>query len=133
MDSTDQKISHLKTLYHLACTDGVYSEIEAVYIKNVAIQLGIDPHILHDFDSQVPDLVLPDTQYKVYSLFHRLVLILMIDTTAHDQEKHYCFNLGIQMGLHPNAIDEIIDHATLHGSFKTTPGEVIDIFKKYMN
>lgn len=133
LDNHAQKISHLKTLYHLACADGVYSEVEATYIKNVAIKLGIDPQVLHDFDSEEPDLVLPDTQYKIYSLFHRLVLILMIDNVAHEDEKHYCFTLGIKMGLHPNAIDEIIDHATLHGSFKTSPLDVIQIFKKYLS
>lgn len=99
----------------------------------MAIHLGIDPAVLHDFDLEEPELVLPDTQYKIYSIFHRLVLIVMIDTVADDNEKHYCFNLGIQMGLHPNAIDEIIDHAILHGSFKTNPEDIIRIFKKYLS
>jgi uncharacterized tellurite resistance protein B-like protein len=46
LDNHAQKISHLKTLYHLACADGVYSEVEAIYIKNVAIKLGIDPKVV---------------------------------------------------------------------------------------
>lgn len=109
------------------------SDLEKTYIKNVAQHLGIDTEILKDFDDDEPELVLPDKQYKLYSMFHRLVIIVMIDTEADANEKHYCFNLGIKMGLHPNAVGEIIEHAVEHGSFKTNPTDVIGIFKKYLS
>jgi hypothetical protein len=74
-----QKISHLKALYHLACADNVLTKAEAVYIRNVAERLGVDPKEPEKFEAHEPDLELPDTEYKTQVLFHRLVIITMID------------------------------------------------------
>jgi hypothetical protein len=120
-------------LYHLACADNVLTEEEIVYIKNVAERLGVGIHELSNFDSSEPELDLPKHEFKIYGLFHRLAIIIMVDNEIHEKERQYCFNLGIRMGLHPNAIMEIIDFVVKHGSMKTTPEEVMGIFKKYMN
>lgn len=133
MDNHHQKISHLKALYHLANIDSYYTETEAVYIKIVADRLGIRHEELNKFDGSEPDLVLPDREYKLYSLFHRLAIIIMIDNAIDENEKRYCINLGIRMGLHPNAIIEIVEHAIENGAMKTLPTDVIEIFRKYQN
>jgi len=133
LNNHEQKISHLKALYHLACADKTFTKVEAIYIKNVAERLGIGLKELENFDKEEPELDLPDREYKLYSLFHRLALIIMVDNEAKEIEKRYCFNLGIKMGLHPNAVGEIIEYASKHGSINTTPKEVISIFRKYFN
>ena len=134
MDTHQQKISHLKALYHLATADNVLSKVEGIYIKNVAERLGVDIDELKNFDPRIePTLELPDREYKVYALFHRLAIIIMIDNLIDEQEKRFCFSMGIKMGLHPNAVGEIIDHVIAHGSMNTTPAEVMGIFRKYLN
>jgi len=134
VDNHQQKISHLKALYHLAAADGVLSKVEGIYIKNVAERLGVSPGELMNFDPKMePTLELPDREYKIYALFHRLAIIIMIDDAIDEREKHYCFTLGIKMGLHPNAVGEIIDHVIARGSMNVTPSEVMNIFRKYLN
>ncbi len=133
MDSHSQKISHLNALYHIACADRDLSDIEVAYIRNVAERIGAPLSDLSELSSGEPDLDLPNREYKIYGLFHRLVLILMIDGKTDEREQRYCFNLGIKMGLHPNAVNEIIDFAAAHGSSRTTPKEVMAIFRKYLN
>jgi hypothetical protein len=133
VDTHSQKISHLKALYHLACADNELSKVEAVYIKNVAERLGVHPQELLHLEPGEPKLVLPDREYKVYAVFHRLVIIITIDSNLSERERHYCFNLGIKMGLHPNAIGEIIDHVEAKGSLEATPAEVMNIFRKYLS
>ena len=133
MDTHKQKISHLKALYHLACADNVYTKVEAVYIKNVAEALGIKAEELLNFEQDEPELELPDKEYKVYALFHRLAIIIMIDNSVSERERLYCFNLGIKMGLHPNAVGEIIDHIETRGTMDVMPAEVMNIFRKYMS
>jgi hypothetical protein len=132
LETHQQKISHLKALYHLACADNVFSRAEAIYIRNVAKRLGIDETELEKFDGSEPELELPDREYKVYSLFHRLVIIIMVDNEVHEDEKRYCFNLGIKMGLHPNAVGEIIASVE-DGEIGAAPSEVMDIFRKYLS
>lgn len=133
MDTHSQKISHLNALYHIACADNDLTEVEIVYIRKVAERLGVSLSDISKLQGSEPELDLPNREYKVYGLFHRLVLILMIDGKAEEKEQQFCFNLGIKMGLHPNAIQEIIDYAILHGALSTTPKEVMAIFRKYLN
>ena len=127
----NQKISHLKALYHLACADNVLSKAELTYIRAVAKRLGINPKELDKFESQEPDLDLPTTEFKTQVLFHRLVILIMIDNEVTEREKHYCANLGIKMGLHPNAVNEIIDYVSIRGAMDAHPDEIIAIFRKY--
>ena len=133
MDTYQQKLSHLKALYHLACIDNELSQAEATYIMNVAEKLGVDPEELVDFDGSEPDLELPDKQYKLYAVFHRLVMVIMIDNIASDVERKYCFDLGIKMGLHPNAVIEVIHYVVEHGPFNAVPTEILAIFRKYLS
>jgi hypothetical protein len=133
MDNQQQKISHLRALYHLACADKVLTDVEGVYIKNVADRLGVPLDELSKLDPYEPTLELPDREYKIYILFHRLALIVMIDNELSERERHYCFNLGIKMGLHPNAVGEIIDYVASQGTMDTKSSEVMAIFKKYLS
>lgn len=133
MDSDQQKISHLRALYHLACADKVLTDAEAVFIKNVAEHLGIPLEELSKLDPYEPSLELPNREYKNYILFHRLALIVMIDNALSERERQYCFNLGIKMGLHPNAVGEIIDYISSTGTSDSKASEVMAIFKRYLS
>ena len=117
---------------HLALADGNLGKEEAAYIRVVATSLNIPLGVLEQYGHGEPDLVLPDREYKLYSLFHRLVLIIMIDGVIDEAEERTCFDLGIKMGLHPNAVGEIIHHVTAADSDES-PQEIIAIFKRYMN
>ena len=132
MYTHEQKISHLKALYHLALSDEVLSKAESVYIKIVAERLGVSITELENFDGSEPDLILPDREFKLFSLFHRLVIMIMVDDRVYYEEERNCFNLGVKMGLHPNAIAEIIAHVVTNNSTES-PNEIISIFRKYMN
>jgi hypothetical protein len=133
MDSQQQKISHLRALYHLACADKVLTDVEGEYIKNVAERLGIPLEELSKLDPYEPTLELPNREYKNYILFHRLALIVMIDNVLSERERQYCFNLGIKMGLHPNAVGEIIDYIAAQGTIDSKSSEVMAIFKRYLS
>jgi hypothetical protein len=113
-------------------SDGVLSKAEAVYIKIVAERLGVSLEVLEDHDGNEPDLELPDREYKLYSLFHRLTIIIMVDNRIYEEEERHCFNLGIRMGLHPNAIEEIIEYVGTNNSVES-PAAIIAIFRKYEN
>jgi hypothetical protein len=133
LDNLPQKLSHLRSLYHLACADDNVSSAELTYIRIVADNLGVDRKELDKFDSEEPVLELPDREYKIYALFHRLAIITMIDNNMQENERQFCFTLGIKMGLHPNAIGDILDHIEANGAAKTTPRDVMKIFRKYLS
>jgi hypothetical protein len=111
----------------------LYTKVESTYITVVEKRLGIEPKDLEDLDGSEPILDLPGRKYKIYALFHRLAIVIMIDNSIHEKEKRYRFNLGIKMGLHPNAVGEIIEQVIRHGTAHTLPKDVMDIFRKYLN
>jgi hypothetical protein len=133
LDSYKQKLAHLRSLYHLARADKIITKAELIYIKIVADQLGIEVTELELTNGDEPELDLPDKEYKLYALFHRLVIILAVDEQVTDDEKRHCFNLGIKMGLHPNAIAEIIEYVTGQDPMNAMPEQIISIFRKYMS
>ena len=133
MDTHQQKISHLTALSHLASSDDNIEKVELVYIKTVAERLGLHIDDLENFDGEEPTLELPNREYKLYGMFHRLAIIIMIDNALNVRERQFCFNLGIKMGLHPNAVGEVIDHVVAKGSFNAQPSEIMSIFKKYLS
>lgn len=134
MDTHAQKISHLKALFYLACADKELTRVEATYIIKVAERLGVPLSELENFDGKEPDLELPNREYKLFSIFHRLAIIIMVDQEINETERRYCFDLGIKMGLHPNAVGEIIDYVVKKGGgLNATPADIIGIFRKYMN
>ena len=57
----------------------------------------------------------------------------MIDNALSERERQYCFNLGIKMGLHPNAVGEIIDYIASQGTGDSKSSEVMAISKKYLS
>jgi len=134
VDTYEQKLSHLKTLYHLASADQILTKAEMIFIRNVAERLGVSMVELENIDPSIePELILPDKEYKIYALFHRLAIIIMLDNEIDERERHFIFNLGVKMGLHPNAINEIVNIISERGAISVTPSEISAIFAKYQN
>lgn len=133
MYTHQQKINHLKMLYHAANSDGVYSKGEVIFIRRVAENLGVDIKELENLDVKDFDLELPDREYLIYSLFHRLALIVLVDNEVNESERHFCLDMGVRMGLHPQSVNEILDYIIENGAFNASPESIIAIFKKYSN
>ena len=60
-------------------------------------------------------------------------MVIMIDNVANEVEKKYCFDLGIKMGLHPNAVIEVIQYVVTEGPFNAEPTKILAIFRKYLS
>lgn len=126
-----EKQTHLRMLLEVAKVDGHYSEIEGIYIRTVAKTLEIDPaELTGDFDRN--KLSLPKYEYMLYSLFHRLLLMGIVDGVMQETQKDLCLEFGIRMGLNPSAVMEAIRYveATKNASM---PREVVAIFYKFLN
>jgi len=120
-------------LYHAANSDGIYSKAETIYIRRVAENLGVDIKELEDADIKNFDLELPKKEYLLYSLFHRLALIVLVDNEMNKSERHFCLDMGVRMGLHPQSVNEVLDLIVEKGAFNTSPEAIVAIFIKYSN
>ena len=128
-----QKVNHLKVLYYMATHDGEINLKEFAFMKRVAKKLEIDISVLKNINKQPLEFVMPDCEYKVYALFHRVVLMMMINNRVLEKDINFCISLGVRMGLHPQATKETIRIIMHQGVRKTSAVEIINIFKKFSN
>ena len=134
MDLTHQeKLSHLQDLIHLSKSDESIVKIEAVYIQKVAKKLGISDAEIAIIEFKGIDRALPKNEFQIIPLFHRLIILMMIDSKIHDDEIKFCSDLGIKMGLHPQAVGDIIELAKTGHFEYMDPDRISAIFKKYYN
>lgn len=133
MNNYKQKLSHLYELTKLVKEESIYSSIEHNYIKKVAERLEVDLDDLDNFEPDELKLDLPRNEFMVIPLFHRLVILIGIDSIVLDEERNFCFELGVKMGLHPQAVNEVIDIVVNNGVFDLTPQKITSIFNKFSN
>jgi hypothetical protein len=71
----------------------LYTKVKSTYITIVAKRLGIDLKGLEDFNGSEPALDLPEREYKIYALFHRLAIVIMIDNSIHETRSNTVLTL----------------------------------------
>lgn len=128
----DKKVDTLKSLFYLACCahDDV-SRVEAMFIIKVAEYLKVDLKELANFDGDDPRLERSNKRFRLMFVFHRLVLIILLNTDNLEKEQQYCVDLGINMGIHPHVVDGIIDYV-LVGKDSREP-DFLKLFSSFMN
>ncbi len=133
LDTYNQKLSHIYELIRLSRIDSEINDIEKAFIKKVAEQLGVNLDDLSQYDKQKHRMDLPDAEHKVIPLFHRLVLLMTLQADLIETRKSLCFDLGVKMGLHPQAVMEIISIAENEGVWDLDPKRITYIFNKFSN
>lgn len=128
-----EKLSHILDLIHLSKSDESIVKIEAVYIKKVAEKLGITDAEIAILEFKGTDRIFPKNEFQIIPLFHRLIILMMIDNKVHPDEIKFCVDLGIKMGLHPQAVSDIIELAKTGHFEYMDPDRISSIFKKYYN
>ena len=65
--------------------------------------------------------------------FQRLILLMNIDLEVDENEVKYIKDLGIRMGLHPSATDEILNKMNEYDNKVVPPEKLLEIFKTFHN
>jgi hypothetical protein len=130
-----EKLSHINDLIQLSRVDGYESSIESCYIETVAIRIGVEKEDLERLKNN--EIVIPFSppkfEYEIIPQFHRIVLLMGIDRLIYKEELNFCTDLGIKMGLNPNAVKEILDKMIYYPNNIIPADELESIFKKYYN
>ena len=65
--------------------------------------------------------------------FHRLVLLMNVDTNVDYSELQFIRQLAIKMGLNPRATNEVLERMKDYENNVVPPNELIAIFQKHHN
>ncbi len=133
MYNKEEKLSVLSEMIQLAKADGDFSENEYNFIKAVASQLGITKEELDSLlEQKVPRQSLHPESQRILQ-FHRLVLLMNIDQKVDPKELYEIREMGLFMGLRPEAIDTVLKEMYQYPNNMIPPEELLKIFKRFYN
>lgn len=128
-----KKLSLLKDMIALSKVDNNVSFIEKQFIHSIALTLGITKEELNQIQENNIEFLPQNREIDRISQFYRLVLLMAVDMEHHKKEVDFCKNIGLKMGLNPQAIDEVLNKVLQSKNGMLPPEELIQIFQVYHN
>jgi hypothetical protein len=107
----NEKLSLIAMLVELNSTDGEASEEENDFINRLADLYKIEPVELLQIKSGKfkPELSIPKMESDRIPFFQTCVMAMGVDLKVNDEEKKYCSELGMKMGLREEVIGVVMD------------------------
>jgi len=133
MYSKEEKLSLLSEMVQFAKADNHIKEEEYNFILAVASQLGVSKE---EIDILVKEKagkkhLQPESQRILQ--FHRLVLLMNVDQETSQLEIQKIKEMGLQMGLRSEAIDNVLKIMHEYPNKVIPPQKLISIFKRFYN
>lgn len=133
MKNRAEKLSLLSEMIAFARIDESLKSIEYQFLLGVAKQLEISRE---DFDylldNPVTYIHLKSHSERIVQ-FHRLVLLMNVDSNVSKKEIVRLHNFGLRMGLSHESINRVLDLMESFPNKIVPPGVLIDIFKVQYN
>lgn len=133
MDSYEEKINLLSEMIAFAVIDGELHDREYDFLKMIAEELQIDRDTFLSLFSKRNEIEVIKDEFHRILHFYRLALLMYCDGVLHEREKIAIHEIGINMGLNPNAMKKIL-HLMEASSNQVVPAETLLLaFQEQMN
>ena len=108
MDSYEEKISLLSEMIAFAVVDGELHDREYDFLLMISQELHVDKvTFLELFRKRNEIKVIKDEFHRILH-FYRLALLMHCDGILHEHERIAINEIGINMGLNPNAMKRVL-------------------------
>lgn len=132
-NNNNERLSILKELIKLAKADEDVREIEFEFLLILSQQMGITKEEFIKLFEQYIEFHPPKLEFERILQFQRLILVMNVDQNMSQDELDYVRELGIRMGLHPSATDEVLKVMHNYENKVVPPEKLIEIFKTFHN
>lgn len=131
----NDKLILLQKMIELAKVDGKINEDEKAFLLRMADFLNISEIELNTFIANGIDkkLVFPKSETDRIFLFKSLLLMTGVDYNWEISEVQFCIEIGMFLGLNPDAVRTLIQTVKNKKGEVVSPEEVINIFKVAYN
>ena len=109
------------------------SEKEYGFLQSVANHLGIGEEEFDSLFKKDVKKIIPKSQADRILQFHRLVLLMNVDEHQDELEIRKLHNIGLEMGLPPSAIEQVLTVMHQYPDKVIPPDVLINIFKAHYN
>ncbi|MGV3631062.1 MAG: TerB family tellurite resistance protein [Bacteroidota bacterium] len=133
--STDktEKLSLMTELIKLARADQEVREAEHQFLMAIALQLQITPEDFKALFEQYIDFTPPQNEFDRILQLQRLILLSNVDLQNNEKEIAFIKEVGINMGLNPMAVDEVLNRMHDYENKIIPPDKLIEIFTRSYN
>ncbi len=133
MYSKEEKLSLLSEMIQFAKADKKLNELEYNFILAIASQLQITKEEIDMLiEKEVEKKNLQPESQRILQ-FHRLILLMNVDQETSQIEIHKIKEIGLHMGLRPEAIDIVLEKMYDYPNKVIPPQELIAIFTRFYN
>ena len=127
------KLSLLSDLIKLARVDDAFRDAEFKFLVAIAGQLGISNNDFKRLFDQYIEFNPPKMEMDRIIQFQRLILLMNVDLEVMESEIQYVRDIGIKMGLHPDATEEVLVKMKEYPRRVVPPHVLLEIFRTYHN
>lgn len=129
----NERLSLLSELIKMAKADDEVREVEFQFLLAIASQMGVTKDDFKALFEQYIEFNPPKIEFERIVQFQRLVLLMNVDLVIDEDEIAYIKDLGIRMGLHPMATNEVLKVMNEYENKVVPPEVLIGIFRTYHN
>jgi len=133
MNKYEEKLSLLSELVAFSLVDGRLHEREYLFLKLIADELQIKNEDLKQLFHQENYPVVIKNEFERIKQFYRLALLMHVDGTLHEHEQIKIREIGINMGLNPNAINRVLKIMENSSTKVISPEFLLEIFQEQLN
>ena len=133
MSTYEEKLSILSEMIAFAKVDNTVKDVEYNFLLSVATQLEVNKNIFDSLFEREAEHIAPKSQAERILQFHRLLLLMNVDEVLHEVEINRIHNIGLSMGLHHSAIEQVLSIMHRYPNKIVPPNVLIDIFKAHYN
>ncbi len=128
-----EKLSILTELIKLARADNEVKQEEYDLLLTVAESLGVAKDDFDQLFNKYVEFDPPPFEMRRIEQFYRMVLLANVDLEVSSTEIENMKEAGLKLGLHPDAIEMVLDEMKKNELGMIPPEQLIQIFKVHHN
>ncbi len=125
-----QKLSLIALMVELVNTDSLMTEGESDFINRLGDMYGVEPLDMLKLKSGAlkPDVIIPKSESERVPFFQTCVMTMGIDKSVTNEEREFCSELGLRMGLREEVINTVM---MLFEKYFPKPVPIEELVKAY--
>lgn len=133
MNKYEEKLALLSEMIAFSVVDGRLHEREFLFLTMIADELQVTQE---DFKAlfhheNYPTVI--KTEFERIQQFYRLALLMHCDGVLHEREQIKIHEIGINMGLNPNAIKRVLKAMAISPTKMISPEFLLEVFQEQLN
>jgi uncharacterized tellurite resistance protein B-like protein len=133
MNKYEEKTGLLFEMIAFSVIDGRLHEREYLFLAMIAEELQVTKEDFKALFHHENYPVVIKSEFERIQQFYRLALLMHSDGVLHEKEKNAIQEIGINMGLNPNAIKRVLKAMEKSPTKMISPEYLLEVFQEQLN